>query len=91
VRFCPRASQAESKIIYLYRNPKDTVVSWYHFQRLNPLYEFTGGFDNFFDLFLADRVAYGSYGTNDFALKLAHFPPIFCSETLPDHASAPWG
>jgi hypothetical protein len=31
---------------------KPKVVSWYHFQRMNVLYGFTGGFDEFFELFL---------------------------------------
>ena len=34
----PPAVVSSGRVIYLYRNPKDTVVSWYHFQRLNPLY-----------------------------------------------------
>lgn len=36
----------------------------FHFQRMNPLYEFTGTFDDFFELFLADQTAYGSYWEN---------------------------
>lgn len=55
---------SESRVIYLYRNPKDLVVSWYHFQRLNPIYHFTGSFDQFFEHFLKDQVAYGSYWGN---------------------------
>ena len=54
----------EGKIIYLMRNPKDTVVSWYHFQRMNTLYGFTGDFDAFFELFLRGDVAYGCYWHN---------------------------
>jgi len=60
----PAPVVANGKIIYLYRNPKDLVVSWYHFQRLNPIYGFEGSFDQFFDHFLADNVAYGSYWEN---------------------------
>ena len=54
----------EGKIVYLLRNPKDTVVSWYHFQRMNALYGFTGDFDAFFELFLRGDVAYGCYWHN---------------------------
>jgi len=52
---------SEGRIIYLLRNPKDTTVSWYHFQRMNTLYSFEGSFDQFFELFLQNKVAYGSY------------------------------
>ena len=31
-------------------------MSWYHFQRLNPIYGFVGDFAAFFELFLADTV-----------------------------------
>jgi len=54
----------EGKVIYLMRNPKDTVVSWYHFQRMNKLYQFQGDFDDFFDLFLTHKTPYGSYWEN---------------------------
>ena len=60
----PTKVVSESRIIYLLRNPKDTVVSWYHFQRMNKLYGFTGNFDQFFELFLRGDVAYGSYMHN---------------------------
>merc|ERR1711865_790315 len=53
----PPAVVSENKIIYLYRNPKDLVVSWYHFQRLNPIYGFEGSFGQFFDHFLEGHVA----------------------------------
>jgi hypothetical protein len=54
----------EGKVVYLMRNPKDTAVSWYHFQRMNRLYEFQGNFDEFFELFLRHDVPYGSYWDN---------------------------
>jgi len=33
----PAAVPKAGRVVYVYRNPKDTVVSWFHFQRLNPL------------------------------------------------------
>jgi len=60
----PPAVTQHSKIIYLYRNPKDTAVSWFHFQRMNKLYQFQGDFATFLDLFLAHDVPYGSWCEN---------------------------
>ena len=60
----PRSVTDSAKIIYLYRNPKDTAVSWYHFQRMNRLYGFVGVFDQFLPLFMEDKVPYGSYWEN---------------------------
>ena len=52
------------KVIYLMRNPKDTAVSWFHFQRMNALYGFTGTFAEFLDEFIQDQVVYGTYFAN---------------------------
>ena len=60
----PNFVTESGKIVYLYRNPKDTAVSWYHFQRMNKLYGFTGNFDQFLPLFMTDKVPYGSYWEN---------------------------
>ena len=57
----PATVVQDGRIIYLLRNPKDTVVSWYHMQRKQRLFGFTGTFDQFFDLFVDGHVAYGSY------------------------------
>ena len=73
----PEAVVKEGKVIYLLRNPKDTAVSWYHFQRMNPLYGFTGSFDAFFELFLRGDVAYGSYMHNVLSWwRLRHRPNV---------------
>ncbi len=39
-------------MIYITRNPKDVVVSYYHFARLATQSGFTGKFDNFLEMFL---------------------------------------
>ena len=42
------------------RNPKDTLVSFYHFYRMCNLYgNFPGSFGDFFDLFKANRLGCG--------------------------------
>ena len=73
----PPAVVEEGKVIYVFRNPKDTVVSWYHFQRMNVLYGFTGSFDAFFELFLRGDVAYGCYWFNVLSWwRLRHRPNV---------------
>jgi len=72
----PQITQS-ARIVYLYRNPKDTAVSWFHFQRMNRLYGFTGTFDQFLPLFMANKVPYGSYWENiNSWWKLKHQPNI---------------
>lgn len=51
---------SESKCIYTYRHPEDTVVSYYHFLK-NMVPEFALDFNTYFDRFVAGNIAYGNY------------------------------
>ncbi|XP_037082658.1 luciferin sulfotransferase-like [Pollicipes pollicipes] len=53
------------KIVYVARNPKDTVVSYYHHNLLfKGLYEFRGDFKTFVDLFMANILPWCPYWEN---------------------------
>ncbi|XP_051781574.1 sulfotransferase 6B1-like isoform X3 [Erpetoichthys calabaricus] len=49
------------KILAMIRNPKDTAVSYYHFQYNNPVMGFNYTWDEFFSIFIEGEVFYGSY------------------------------
>ncbi|GIY37080.1 hypothetical protein CEXT_561021 [Caerostris extrusa] len=49
----------ESKVLYIYRRPEDTFVSYYHF--LQNLREDNLDFDEYFENFLSGNVGYGRY------------------------------
>lgn len=49
----------KAKYIYIFRNPKDTVVSFYHFTMQTD--ELNVSFDQYFDTFMKGLVAYGDY------------------------------
>jgi hypothetical protein len=53
--------RANIKIIYVYRNPKDVLVSLYHHAKNKPEFEYSGDFETFFELFLAGNVESGSW------------------------------
>ncbi|XP_070560571.1 sulfotransferase 1C4-like isoform X2 [Ptychodera flava] len=61
--FPPQALQMGCKVIFVARNPKDTVVSYYHFyQALPSLYgDYKGDFSGYLKLFVNGQVVYGDW------------------------------
>ena len=51
----------KSKVVICLRNPKDTVVSYYHFVKLASHFGYEGDFPTFFNLFMDDLVVYCPY------------------------------
>ncbi len=52
----------EMKMIMTIRNPKDVLVSYYHFyQKLESLGSFNGTWDDFFDMVKNNQLMYGDY------------------------------
>jgi len=49
-----------SKIIYVTRNPKDTVVSYYHFARMFSFTSYDGRFSDFVEKFQNDQRMYAN-------------------------------
>jgi len=50
-----------AKVIVVTRNPLDTCVSMYHHTVEDPIKEYTGDFNNFFDLYLEGKVESGGF------------------------------
>ena len=53
------------QVVYVARNPKDVIVSFYHHHRLIPLHDYHGDFEEFANYFLNDE----SKTTKSFPLK----------------------
>ncbi|GAB6020317.1 hypothetical protein CHUAL_003031 [Chamberlinius hualienensis] len=58
----PGINSSNYKIVYICRNAKDTVVSLYHFFRMNNLFKFTGTLSDLVNIFVNDLAPYSPYG-----------------------------
>ncbi|OQV26209.1 putative Sulfotransferase 1C4 [Hypsibius exemplaris] len=58
------ADKAGTKIIYVARNPKDTIVSMYYFMKSHRVLDYRGDFEEFVRLFLRNEVLYCPYFDN---------------------------
>ncbi|KZS13785.1 sulfotransferase family cytosolic 1B member 1 [Daphnia magna] len=50
-----------SKVVYVARNPKDVIVSYFHFHKLMNQHKFTGDLESFADYFMKDRLYSSPY------------------------------
>uniref|UniRef100_A0A8C3VUS1 Sulfotransferase n=1 Tax=Catagonus wagneri TaxID=51154 RepID=A0A8C3VUS1_9CETA len=57
----PSFWEKNCKVIYVARNAKDNMVSYYHFQRMNKRLPDPGSWDEYFEVFLAGKVIWGSW------------------------------
>nr|XP_056701851.1 sulfotransferase 2B1-like [Euleptes europaea] len=53
--------QTKAKVIYTLRNPKDVLVSFYHFSMIIQTLKDPGSLEEFLDKFLSGNVIYGSW------------------------------
>ncbi|KAK1798473.1 hypothetical protein P4O66_006776, partial [Electrophorus voltai] len=51
----------KTKILVVFRNPKDTAVSYYHFMNKNPVLPKVESWDKFFSNYINGEVPWGSY------------------------------
>ncbi len=60
--FLRQLKEEKPKIIVGMRNPKDMLVSFYHFYRMNKaMGAFSGSWDEFFELYKQHKLIYGDY------------------------------
>ncbi|XP_057609882.1 sulfotransferase 2A1-like [Chionomys nivalis] len=57
----PALKKSKAKVVYMARNPKDTLVSFYHFHRIASFLPDPSSFEDFVDEFLEGTGFYGSW------------------------------
>ncbi|XP_051815624.1 sulfotransferase 6B1 isoform X2 [Acanthochromis polyacanthus] len=53
--------EKKTKMLVIFRNPKDTLVSYFHFSNNNPVLPSGQSFDSYFSQFMSGDVGWGSY------------------------------
>nr|QVK45630.1 sulfotransferase [Brachionus paranguensis] len=59
--YLPQNIEKNSKIIYVMRNPKDMLVSYFHFVKWIKGFSFVGEFSVILDHFIQNRIIYGNW------------------------------
>ena len=59
--FFDNAIRKNAKFVIVNRNPKDVMVSYYHFYKMVPEFEFDGDFSAFFELFKSKKIVQGDW------------------------------
>ncbi|KAM4591358.1 sulfotransferase 6B1 [Odontesthes bonariensis] len=54
-------TEKKTKMLVIFRNPKDTLVSFYHFSNNNPVLPSVESWDSFYSQFMSGDVPWGSY------------------------------
>ncbi|XP_073410412.1 sulfotransferase 2B1-like [Dendrobates tinctorius] len=59
--FAKSFSRSKAKIIYTMRNPRDVIVSMFHFTKILNIFEAAEDFEKFIDDFIQGKALYGSW------------------------------
>ncbi|XP_067901466.1 sulfotransferase 6B1 [Heterodontus francisci] len=57
----PSVFEKKTKVLVVFRNPKDNAVSYYHFHQNNPVLPSFASWDEFFKKYMIGEVGWGSY------------------------------
>ena len=57
----PSVMEKKAKVVYIARNPKDVIVSYYHLNKLYRTQGFVNDFETFFDYFTNDLSEFKSF------------------------------
>ncbi|CAJ1084940.1 cytosolic sulfotransferase 3-like [Xyrichtys novacula] len=62
VQFVPKSFwEQNSRLVYVARNAKDNMVSYFHFDRMNKVQPWPGDWNNYFQRFLDGKMVFGSW------------------------------
>ncbi|XP_032816330.1 sulfotransferase 2B1-like isoform X2 [Petromyzon marinus] len=53
--------QGKGKVVYVYRNPKDTLISFYHFHNMAKFLSTPESFESFVSDFMNEKLSFGSW------------------------------